>query len=396
MITTVLDLERARLDTPGCSQVAHLNNAGAALMPSVVYDTVVAHLTAERSEGGYEAAERVVLQRRGVYESLARLLGAHADEIALTDSATRSWGLVFSAMRFSPGDRILTSVADYSSNFIAFLQLCRRTGVEIQVIGNDDSGAMSVSELEARLDERVRLVSVTHVPTDSGQINPAREIGAVVRQSSALYLLDACQSVGQMPIDVQDIGCDFLSGTGRKFLRGPRGTGFLYVDPTRTRDIEPLTADLMSATWTGPDSYDVRADARRFELWEHSVADQLGLGAAAQYALDMDPHLFWPRIVKLAATLRTGLASIRGVRVTDPVGPTCGIVTFTVDGWLPCDVVVELRRRGINTWHVEADAALLNMRARGLDAVVRASVHYYNDDSEVTRLCLAVEELASR
>ena len=231
-----------------------------------------------------------------VRASVAALVGAEPEEVALADSATRAWISAFTAIRFRPGDRILTSSSEYASNVIALLQAAEHDGVHVDVVPNDESGALSLHDLERLMDDRVRLVAITHVPTSSGLVNDVAGIGAILAGTDALYLVDACQSVGQLPIDVATIGCHLLSATGRKYLRAPRGTGFLYVDRTRLDELRPIAADLHSARWTGPSTYELAADATRFELWEHSVANVLGLGAAADYALgvghrrDVPPH----------------------------------------------------------------------------------------------------------
>ncbi|HEY8369459.1 MAG TPA: aminotransferase class V-fold PLP-dependent enzyme, partial [Thermodesulfobacteriota bacterium] len=339
----MIDLARARRDTPGCETVLHFNNAGASLMPRPVLDAVVRHLELEARIGGYEAADQRQPQIDAVYASAARLVGASADEIALVESATRAWQMAFYSLPLRPGDRILTGMNEYGSNYIAFLQQARRTGCVVDVVPNDEHGRLSVDALERMLDERVRLVAVTHVPTNGGLVNPAADIGRVVRDARArgldvLYLLDACQSVGQMPIDVAAIGCDMLSATGRKFLRAPRGTGFLYVRRDLIPRLEPFVLDDESAHWTARDRYEVRPDARRFESFERSIAGILGLGAAIDYAMSWGVHVTYARLAALAVSLRNLLAEIPGVVVRDLGLERCGIVTFTADGHSPDEI----------------------------------------------------------
>ena len=286
--SSTFDIERARRDTPGVARVAHLNNAGAALPPTQVTDAVIAHLRRESEMGGYEAAEAAADQVEHTYAAIARLIGARVDEIAVVENATRAWDMAFYGLTLGPGDRILTARAEYASNVIAFLQVARRTGAVVEVIENDESGQLSVSDLRRRLNDGngpVKLVAITHVPTQGGLVNPAEEVGAATREAGVPYLLDACQSVGQMPVDVERIGCDMLSATGRKFLRGPRGTGFLYVRRDFIDQVEPPFLDLHAATWTAPDTYEIRPDARRFENWETNYAAKIGLGVAVDYAL---------------------------------------------------------------------------------------------------------------
>jgi cysteine desulfurase/selenocysteine lyase len=388
-----IDVARARAETPGCERLAHFNNAGASLMPQPVLDTVVDHLNAEALLGGYEAAETANTAVERVYHAAATLLGCAADEIAIVENATRAWDMAFYSIGFSPGDRILTAQAEYASNYLAFLQVARRTGATIEVIPNDEYGQVSVEALRSMLDERVKLIAITHVPTNGGLVNPAAAIGAVAREAGICYLLDACQSVGQLPIDVTAIGCDMLSATGRKYLRGPRGTGLLYVRRAWVERLEPPLIDLHAATWTSVDSYTLRADARRFENWETNVAGKIGLGAAIDYARGWGMEAIWGRISALAAQLRTGLRALPGVTVHDLGQVQCGIVSFSVAGREAAAVRAALRAQQINVSTSSLTSTRLDMAARGLDTLVRASVHYYNTEAEIERLCAALTEL---
>jgi cysteine desulfurase / selenocysteine lyase len=385
-----LDIARARSDTPGASRVAHLNNAGAALPPAQVTDAVVAHLRLEEEMGGYEAAAAASEQVESTYTALARLLGCAVEEVAVVENATRAWDMAFYALPFAPGDRILTARAEYASNVIAFLQVAARTGAVVEVVDDDESGQLSVGDLRRRLRDEsagpVKLVAMTHVPTQGGLVNPAEEVGAAAREAGVPFLLDACQSVGQLPVDVERIGCDLLSGTGRKFLRGPRGTGFLYVRSNLLDRLEPPFLDLHAATWTAPDRYVIRPDARRFENWETNYAGKIGLGVAVDYALSWGLEAIEERVTALAELLRRALRDLNGVNVHDQGRRRCGIVTFTVDGVPAQHVQQQLADRGVNVSVSLVDYARLDLPHRGLPDLVRASVHYYNTENDLGRL----------
>jgi cysteine desulfurase / selenocysteine lyase len=388
-----IDVARARAETPGCAHVAHFNNAGAALMPQPVLDAMLEHLQAEVMIGGYEAAETRHAAVEHVYHAAARLLNCAPDEIAVVENATRAWDMAFYSIPFQPGDRILTAQAEYASNYLAYLQVARRTGAVVDVIPSDEHGQLDVAALEAMLDERVKLIAVTHVPTNGGLVNPAAAIGAVARAAGVPFLLDACQSVGQMPIDVAAIGCDMLSATGRKYLRGPRATGLLYVRRALLERLEPPFLDLHAAEWTGRDSYILRPDARRFENWETNYAGKVGLATAIDYAMEWGLEAIWARIVALAGELRARLAELPGMEVHDIGAVRCGIVTCTLAGQSAAAIRDALRAQRINVSVSTASGTLLDMQARGLGELVRASVHYYNTSEEIDALCAALRAI---
>ncbi|MGN6796804.1 MAG: aminotransferase class V-fold PLP-dependent enzyme [Gaiellaceae bacterium] len=389
----MIDLERIRADTPGVAHVAHLNNAGSSLPPRQVHDAVVGHLQRESEIGGYEAARERKDQWEHTYDALAHLLNAERDEIAVIENATRAWDMAFYAFRFAPGDRILTGRAEYASNWIALKQVTDRTGARIDVVPDDEHGQIDLAALESMLDDDVKLVSLVHVPTQSGLVNPAAEVGRLTRAAGVPLLLDACQSAGQLPLDVEELGCDILSGTGRKFLRGPRGTGFLYVRRGLIEQLEPPLLDMRAADWQPDGSYTIRSDARRFENWETYYAGKVGLGVAVDYALEIGIDAIRARIVELAGRLRAALREIDGVTLLDRGAVLAATVTFTIDGVSPADVQRRLDERAVNVSTMDATSAQLDYGPRGITEAVRSSVHYYNDDSDLDRLVEGVKEI---
>ncbi|HEX4868330.1 MAG TPA: aminotransferase class V-fold PLP-dependent enzyme [Acidimicrobiales bacterium] len=392
---TGIDVDRARDLTPGAAEVLHLNHAGASLLPQPVLDTVIAHLHREATTGGYEAAAEAAEALAAVYDSVAALLGCGPDEIALTDSATRGWASVVHSLPLRPGERVITGRAEYGSNAIALLQLQRRTGCELVLVDDDEHGQIDLDALAQALDhDHVGFVSLVHVPTQSGLVNPAAEVGRLCRGAEVLFVLDACQSAGQLPLDVAELGCHVLTATGRKFLRGPRGTGFAYVDRHLVQHLEPPMLDLLAATWVAPERYEIRPDARRFEMWEADIAGRLGLGAAVDHALSWGLDAIAARNATLAAGLRDRLSAIPGVTVRDRGARLCAITTFTIDGLEPEDVVARLRAQGTNVTASTATSAQLDLPHRGLRAVVRASVHYLTTDEELDRFAAQVAGLS--
>ncbi len=390
-----IDLNQVRQDTPATLERLHFNNAGAALMPEPVLAAVVEHLKLEAKIGGYEAANQENNRLEGVYTSISQLINCHVDEIAVVENATRAWDMAFYSIPFKPKDRILTACNEYASNYIAFLQMAKLRGVEIEVIANDSKGQVDVERLKEAIDDKVKLIAITHVPTNGGLVNPAAAVGSVAQENNILYLLDACQSVGQIAINVDEIGCDMLSATGRKYLRGPRGTGFLYVRKSILEQLEPPFLDLHAAEWTSRDHYEMRGDARRFENWECNVAAKLGLGRAVDYALALGLDNIESRVTKLANQLRAALARLASVTVHDLGENKCGIVTFTVADHSAIEVKQYLASKAINVAASSLSGTRLDMENRGLTDLVRASLHYYNSEEEIAKFCQAIDSLVT-
>lgn len=389
-----IDLDRIRRDTPAAARVIHFNNAGSSLPPAPVVEAQIAHIRREAEIGGYEAEAEAGARREEVYRSIARLLNCADDEVALVENATVAWDMAFHSLRFRPGDRILTAQAEYASNYIAYIQAARHSGAVVEMVPGTPTGELSVEALERMIDDRVKLIAVTHVPTNGGLVNPAAEIGRVAKAHGIPFLLDACQSAGQLPLDVAAIGCDMLSATGRKYLRGPRGTGFLYVRKAILDRLEPPFLDLHAAEWVAPDRFEMRPDARRFENWENNIAAQLGLGVAVDYALDLGIEAIEARVTALAADLRARLGEIPGVTAADVGRRRCGIVTFFVSGRPAGEVKAALAARGINCSVSGPSSTLLDATARNLPDLVRTSVHYYNSEAEIAACAEAVAEIA--
>jgi len=376
-----------RQETPGCQQVLHFNNAGASLMPEAVHEAVTEHLALESRIGAYEAEEQAQPALAHFYEALAQLLNVCPDEVAYVENATRAWDMAFYSVPLREGDRILTHESEYASNYLAYLQLAQRRGIEIDVVPSDASGQMDVSALRKCITAKSRMVALTHVPTQGGLVNPAEAVGQVAREHGLLYLLDACQSVGQIPVDVQKIGCHLLSGTGRKFLRGPRGTGFLYVSSEILDQLDPPFIDLHSATWTGADRFEYSPGAKRFENWESFVAGRVGLARAVDYALDIGLDAIEHRNRQLAEQLRAELSRLSGVSVHDQGERKCAIVTFHKDDESAPQLAKRLQQASVNISTSSVFSAQLDFARRGLDNLARSSVHYFNTEDEIERFC---------
>jgi selenocysteine lyase/cysteine desulfurase len=393
-----VNIDQLRSETPGCRQRIHLNNAGAALMPDPVIRAIQDHITLESTIGGYEAAESRQDAIQDAYLSVADLVGTRPANIAFTENATTSYMQALSSIPFARDDVILTTRNDYASNQIQFLSLRSRLGVRVMKAPDQSEGGVDV-EAMADLIRRhhPRLVCVTHVPTNSGLVQDVAAIGSVCRDEGVLYLVDACQSIGQMTVNVNEIGCDFLSASSRKFLRGPRGAGFLYVsDRVLAAGLEPLFIDMRGADWIAEDRYRAASTARRFENWEFAWALVLGTGAAARYATAIGLEPIRDRVRALAGRLREALGAIDGVRVLDRGSELCGIVSVWIDGWEPRELVARLQERRINASAQVRVSAVIDYDEKGVSASLRLSPHYYNTEEEIDRTAAAIEELMRR
>ncbi|WP_327406686.1 aminotransferase class V-fold PLP-dependent enzyme [Streptomyces sp. NBC_01288] len=389
-----MDIEALRQDTPGTANRVHLNNAGAGLLSRRTLEVMTSHLELEAAIGGYEAAGQERDRIDATHAHIARLVGGQADEIALFDNSTHAWNAAFYSMTFKPGDRILTGRDEYGSSVLAYLQTARRHGAEVVVVPDDEDGQLDTAALADLIDERTRLVGVTHIPTSGGLVNPAAEIGRITRAAGVPFLLDATQSVGQFPVDVAEIGCDMLTATGRKFLRGPRGTGFLWVRPEALEYLDPYVTEIEAATWDGERGFSWHDGARRFETWEVNYSNVLGLSAAVQQALELGMDEIGRRAVALGSYLRDRLDALPGVTTYDLGRDRCAIVTVKVDAVPTADVAAALAKQGINVTTTVAEHSQFDTEHRGVHPLVRLSPHYYNTETELDQAVEAIAELA--
>lgn len=390
---TEQEILQLRTETKGTKQKIHFNNAGASLPPDVVVEAVINYLTEEAANGGYETEAKYKEQVENIYPLVAKLINADKDEIALVENASVAWGLAFNGIDFKQGDEIIISEMEYVTNLIGFLNAKKNHGVEIKVIPNDQDGNFQLAELEKAISPKTKLIAITHIASSTGGMMPIVEIGKIARKHHILYLVDACQSAGHVPLDVKEIDCDMLSVTGRKYMRAPRGTGFLYVRKEVQSKLKLLLIDGFSTTSITETDFKMRDDARRFELFEKNKALLLGFGKAVDYILNIGVDRIWARIQFLSGLLRQKLKAIKGVTVNDTGSKQCGIVTFSIEG-VDADVVKnKLAEKQINVSVGLAKSTLIYMNKHHLDSVVRASVHYYNTDEEVAILCGALIEL---
>ncbi len=394
-VLTQNKIKQWRDDTPGCQHRNHLNNAGAALMPQPVIDAVHEHLNLEASIGGYEAAELEKDQTEKAYRSVANLIQTQSSNIAMVENATVATSQALSAFDFQQGDTILTTNVDYSSNQIMLLSLKKRFGIEIVRADDLPSGGVDSGSVRKLIRKKhPKLMLMSWIPTNSGLVQDAQAVGKICREAEVPFILDACQAVGHIPVNVETLNCDFLAATARKFLRGPRGIGFLYVsDRMLELGVEPLFPDTHGAAWTEPDQYTLEPDARRFENWEFSHALVLGLGAAAEYAMEVGIDVAANRSSRLAEYTRSKLQDLPGVRIMDRGENQCAIVSVGFDQHQPENLMKKLREEKINTSSASRTAGVIDMRSKGVDSILRISPHYYNTIKEIDKLLETLDRI---
>ena len=388
-----IDVDLVRRQTPACENIIHLNNAGCSLMPQSVRQVLLDYLEQEQTIGGYETEKLNKQALEDFYPTAAMLINADPSEIAFCESATRGWQQFFYSIHFNSGDRIITSRMDYGSNVVAYIQVARERGAEVRFIDTDESGDLDLDHLNSLIDARTRLISISHIPTGCGIINDAEKIGEIAAQAGIPFLLDTCQSVGQVQVDVKRLRCTALATTARKYLRGPRGTGFMYVARDYLESASPAYLEQQGVNLINEREYRLLESARRFENFECHYAGKLALKHAMEYAMEIGLENIENRIIALADQCRRELTAIPGVVVHDRGVRQGGIVTFSVEGLTPDQIREKLWLAGINVWVSTGPGSLLDFQSRGIEAVARASVHYYNSESEIQTFCDAVAAL---
>jgi selenocysteine lyase/cysteine desulfurase len=398
---TTEEVQKFRDETSGTKNVIHFNNAGAGLMPDIVTKAQLDHIKLESEIGGYEAADLRSDSINAFYNQAALLFNCKPSNIAFTASATDAYTRALSSIPFVKDDSILTDTDNFVSNQIQFLSLQKRFGIRIIHINNAGIGGVDLDDLEEKLKKhQPRLLTITHIPTNSGLVQPVNEIAKIFNRyaqaypGKTWYILDACQSAGQMKLDVQDLHCDFLSLTCRKFLRGPRGTGVLSIsDKVLNAGLEPLFIDMRGAEWTEKDKYKQQPDAKRFEDWEFAYSTVIGTKAAIEYCRNIGEDKIWQQVKFLSATLRNKLPAITGVKILDRGAENAGSVTFHIANSNPEFIVKELLRRKINVVASYRAYGLIDFDEKGVEWVIRASPHYYNTLSEIDIFIEALKEI---
>lgn len=390
-----MDIEQIRADTPALAQITYMNAAGSAISPEPVYNAMVFMLDEEARIGGYHTHYKYEQElETDLYAAVAKLINAKPSEIAIVENATIAWQKIFYslAMTWQKGDVILSSTLEYGANLVAFMHVKQLYGVETMVIPDNEFGEIDVDGLDAQIEDlkaagkNIVLIAISHMPSNNGLVQPAEAIGKIANKHNITYLLDACQSIGQYPVNVKKIGCDFLTTTSRKFLRGPRGNGFLYASSKQLETIVPNTLDFFGAELDGADKYTLRKDARRFEDWENAYALRAGLHAACDYALELGMHRIWKRSQIVSAKLRKAIAEIPQIHIADLGNVKSSIITCYHETKSSKDICAFLEEENILITLAGDHSAPWDGEKRKLPERLRFSPHYYNDENDMDKL----------
>lgn len=356
-------------------------------MPDVTAKTMTDYLLLEQHHGAYGAADMNMEQISKFYEEVAQLINTQLENIAFTVGSTDGYAKALSSIGFKHGDVIITTNDDYISNQIAFISLQKKLEIKVLRVKNLPDHELDLEDLEILINKyNPKLVAVTHIPTNSGLIQNVEGAGEICRKYDVLYLVDACQSVGQMSVDVEKIKCDFLTATGRKFMRGPRGTGFLYVsDKVLEKNMAPLFLDMSGAEWTAFNDYQLLKTAKRFEHWERSISSMLGFTEAVKYANRIGLQNIENYNKKLAASLRTGLQN-NGLRILDQGKHLGSIVTFCAQDGNIENIHKILKENNIYFSVSNKSNALIDFTLKSLDRAIRLSPHYFNTSEEIDQV----------
>ena len=390
---TSADVARVRQETPGLGHGVYLDNCGSSLMPEPVVAAMKSYLEQEISLGGYVAQEQQSAALSRVYTSLAELFGGSSADYAITGSAVDAWTKAFYSIPLNAGDNIITVFNEYCSNYVAYLHREKRDGVEIRVARARQDGSLDIEHLADLVDNKTKIISLAHVASSDGLIADAKAVGQIAAGSNAFYILDACQAVGQIPVSFTDIGCHMATATSRKFLRGPRGVGFLYIDKAARQQLDPIVVTNKAATWISDGEYELSEDAAMFEAWESSCLVNMGFGAALDYLLMQGVGKTTAHLQALASGLRKDLAVINGVTIECPDIAEAAIITFNKVGWDAPLLKTAMAEKGITVQVSSIFHTRLDYGARGIETAARVSPHYYNTADELNRFLNVLESL---
>ena len=375
--------------------VVHFNHSGAGLPSPETVQAVVDHLRLEAERGPMEAGAIASDAIRNSYQVAAQLLGCAPQDVAFGTSHGQLYGNLIASIPLSAGDKIFVSRQEWIGNVLCLQRSANLSGASLSLMASDDTSAVDPIALGESLSSEVRIVALTWIGAGSALINPAAAIGAAIRHagSSAFFIIDASQAIGQVPINVAEIGCDALIACGRKFLRGPRGTALAYISPRLAAEIVPRSIDNVSSTLSNGNVV-VANSAQAFEFGEESVALKLGLGKAIEQALSLGVDRIRLKLHHKAAILRQALAVVPGVQLLDLGNSKGAAVTFAINGVACATAKQRLADQGINIGMNGPGYTPYDLSIRGISELLRASVHLSTTDDDIALIVNATRSIS--
>lgn len=374
----------------------YLNNAGAALMSEKTYNIIMSHMKLEMELGAYQAAQSVKSEIEQFYLNAAKLINANSvDEIAFMDSASRGWNMAIYGLRMSAKDTIITLSSEFGTNLITIFDKAKKANANVKILNCDINGDFSLNELEECLKKGAKFIAISHVVAHGSIINPVEEIGKLAKQYGCTYIVDGCQAVGQIPVNIDMLNCDAYITTGRKWLRGPRGTGFLYINKMAeidTTQLDLASADLIFDKDLNISDIQIRNDAKRFELWERSIANVLGLSNAIQESFFHDSMLNNMR--NHVNLIRSEIIDNRNFTLIGKEKSESLIIGFYLNNPEKESIVersfkdVDISISTMHDWDCP-----LHFPKNGATKIFRIAPHYYTDEDTIQLTCKAIENV---
>ena len=361
--------------------IDYLNNAGAGLMSPATVETITEYLKLESKIGAYHAAAESKSLMQDFYLNAAKIINADSDtEIAFTDSASRGWNMVVYGAKLKKGARIITLASEFGTNLVTLFDLAKRIEGTVAIINCDSKGTFFFDELEAELKKGAALVAISHAVAHGSIVNPVNEVGVLAKKYGAIYIVDGCQAVGQFKVDVQQIQCDAYMTTGRKWLCGPRGTGFLYVKKSslfHATQLDLASADLVLNSLSKVTDVEIRKDAKQFELWERSISNMLGLSSAINDCLFKNISVISEQIQYLSNKLRYLAYSNSNLNIIGEIESLSGILGFYLNDESKEETLKEeFKKNGISISTMSDWDCPLHFPKTGAKSIFRLSPHY--------------------
>jgi len=398
----MFNVEKIRSDYPILeNDYIYLDNAASSLTPEQVVLKVSEFYREYRANverGVHRYSQRASEEYEKSHEDIAHFINAPgAANIANVRNTTEAINIVANTLDWKKGDKIVTTIIEHHSNYITWLRVAQRHGCEVQVVHSNDEGIIDLSEFEKAIDDKTKLVAVTHVSNVLGCIQPIKEIASLAHEHGSLMLSDGAQGVPHISTDVQDSKVDFLAFSGHKML-GPTGSGGLYISNEQLYEIEPLNIGGGTISDVSLNTYTLAVPPQRFEAGTPAIAQVIGLGEACRYLKNVGMDAIEKQDELLAEKLANGLAEIDGVEIFGPKDPSqrVGLVSFNIVDMNPHDVALAL--------DIEFDIAVRSGHHCALplmkelfnlpDGNARASTYLYNTKDEIEKLLGAVEDLA--